>query len=908
MIDEISNALPIVQTIEEEEVQPENVPLPTDSMITVRLSDLDLNTHPIIVEEPVEEHPIDVVTGTAHSSTVSSLSTSSSRPSSRSSNASSTSNSVDWEGLDKTEEQEVKDEATDESTALLLARLEQENNALAIDPKSGISPKRQRADTRPMPRPMSVHGLKKLVNGPQRQSLRYSLVPAPAMTELDFWAALVQDYPQTVQRLPTLTSNKIRGGVPPPLRGVVWPSIAGAHDPKLHEDFQRLSIETSPYDGLIGKDVGRSFPNVDMFKEKDGEGQQMLRRVLKAFSLYDEKIGYCQGLGFVVGPLLMHMSEPEAFAVLVRLMEHYDLRSCYTPDLAGLHLRIYQFQQLLTKHMPELSAHLTALNVEPLYVSQWFLSFFAVTCPLPMLLRIYDIILAEGATETLMRVALSLMQRNQKKLLAFSEFEDVMQFLLSRSLWDTYAQHADDMVTDFTSLTNLVSRETLQNLEGDFKQSQTPVIPSPLKSAATSLLGRFWAGASHQQTKSNLSLRIPGESVTVTTLRKTSSGNSLTSTVASIEITTSDKTSESTDLSDAGRAKSEVISLASSDTAPTTMSDKGLHSQIEDLLTALGKLQYQQMELARELQREREEREEERTLATSLLHQLRKQREERRLSTYDEESAKADDEIEELINNASQKLCPTESRRISIIQTKHQLRDAAVEWKEKHETEAARCQDLMRQLDERDSEHNTLRDELREARQRIQDAHKDKQRLERQVQDLKTQNRSSPALESPQDLYTPISEKTELELKLPPPAKGLREFRLGRADNPRASSLQFSKRCSSLMMAPPPVEQTQSHEALLLDLVNAKTAEAVARQELEETKGKLDALRKIISGGAMTPTLSAKFEHSSSASIFGTTPPSASAKTPEMPKPATHAHAPSTSSVGGFFSGWGKRT
>jgi len=55
-----------------------------------------------------------------------------------------------------------------------------------------------------------------------------------------------------------------------------------------------------------------------MFREKDGEGQKMLGRVLKAFSLYDEKIGYCQGLGFVIGPLLMYMSEPEAFAILVK--------------------------------------------------------------------------------------------------------------------------------------------------------------------------------------------------------------------------------------------------------------------------------------------------------------------------------------------------------------------------------------------------------------------------------------------------------------------------------------------------------------------------------------------------------------------------------------------------------------
>lgn len=722
------------------------------------------------------------------------------------------------------------------------------------------------------------------------------------MTELEFWAALVQDYRQTVQRLPTLTSNKIRGGVPPPLRGVVWPSIAGAQDVQLHQDFQRLCVETSPYDGLIGKDVGRSFPNVEMFREKDGEGQQMLRRVLRAFSLYDEKIGYCQGLGFVVGPLLMHMSEAEAFSVLVRLMEHYDLRACYTPDLAGLHLRIYQFQTLLTRHLPELSAHLALLNVEPLYVSQWFLSFFAVTCPLPMLLRIYDIILAEGATETLMRVALSLMQRNKKKLLAFCEFEDVMQFLLSRSLWDTYAQQADEMVSDFVSLTNLVSRETLQNLEADFRQSQVVVAPSPLKSAAASLLGRFWGGATHQPSKSALSLRIP-DAAAVTTLRKTSSGNSLTSTMASVETTYSEASTAPTEVSDNDRAKSEVISLASIDTPPngvTNATDRDLHTQIEELLTALNNLQHQQSELARELQREREEREEERAIASLLLQSVQKHQEKEK--TQETDSTEEDEDTEALVAKATERFSSVNSKRISIIQTKHQLRDAAEEWKQKHYMEAAKCRHLTRRLDERESEFNTLREELKEARQRIQDTYKEKQRLERQTQDLKS--RSSPGPESPADLYTPVAEKGEFDFKLPAPAKGgLREFRLGKGEQ-RSSSLQFSRRTSSLVTGPaiaspppPTTEQTQSNESLLLELVNAKTAEAVARQELEETKGKLDALRKIISGGASSPG-----PRSVDIQITKTPPPPS--KSPEPPKAV---HAPS-SSVGGFFSGWGKRS
>ena len=138
------------------------------------------------------------------------------------------------------------------------------------------------------------------------------------MTELDLWAALVQDYRNTAQRLPTLTSNKIRSGIPAPLRGVVWVSMAGARDIAIEEQFDKLSNESSPYETIINKDIGRSFPGVDMFRDPEGDGQKMLARVLKCYSLYDKEIGYCQGLGFLVGPLLMNMGDKQAFCVLVR--------------------------------------------------------------------------------------------------------------------------------------------------------------------------------------------------------------------------------------------------------------------------------------------------------------------------------------------------------------------------------------------------------------------------------------------------------------------------------------------------------------------------------------------------------------------------------------------------------------
>ena len=37
--------------------------------------------------------------------------------------------------------------------------------------------------------------------------------------------------------------------------------------------------------------------------------QDSLYNVLKAFSVYDKEVGYCQGMGFVTGLMLMYMGE-----------------------------------------------------------------------------------------------------------------------------------------------------------------------------------------------------------------------------------------------------------------------------------------------------------------------------------------------------------------------------------------------------------------------------------------------------------------------------------------------------------------------------------------------------------------------------------------------------------------------
>jgi len=55
------------------------------------------------------------------------------------------------------------------------------------------------------------------------------------------------------------------------------------------------------------RDINRTFPAHESFKEA-GDKQETLLRISKAYAVYDEEVGYCQGLSFLAASLLIHVS------------------------------------------------------------------------------------------------------------------------------------------------------------------------------------------------------------------------------------------------------------------------------------------------------------------------------------------------------------------------------------------------------------------------------------------------------------------------------------------------------------------------------------------------------------------------------------------------------------------------
>lgn len=54
------------------------------------------------------------------------------------------------------------------------------------------------------------------------------------------------------------------------------------------------------------------------------------------FFFWSTQVGYCQGISFVAGVLLLHMSEEQAFDMLKFLMYDLGIRQQYRPDMVSL--------------------------------------------------------------------------------------------------------------------------------------------------------------------------------------------------------------------------------------------------------------------------------------------------------------------------------------------------------------------------------------------------------------------------------------------------------------------------------------------------------------------------------------------------------------------------------------------
>ncbi|KAF2975167.1 hypothetical protein EK904_003175 [Melospiza melodia maxima] len=132
--------------------------------------------------------------------------------------------------------------------------------------------------------------------------------------------------------------STLKEGVPKSRRGEIWQFLAVQHRVR-----HRLPNKQQP-------------PDIS-YKEllKQLTAQQHAILVDLAYSLLDKEVGYCQGISFVAGVLLLHMSEEQAFEMLKFLMYDLGFRKQYRPDMMSL--QVFEMDISKQLHAYEVEYH-----------------------------------------------------------------------------------------------------------------------------------------------------------------------------------------------------------------------------------------------------------------------------------------------------------------------------------------------------------------------------------------------------------------------------------------------------------------------------------------------------------------------------------------------------------------------
>lgn len=204
-------------------------------------------------------------------------------------------------------------------------------------------------------------------------------------------------------------------GVPLNLRRDVWMKTSGMERIKEKNPSLFIDLLRSPHEAdiveIVKIDVPRTFPENIYFEVH----QNKLFNVLVAFAHHNPAIGYCQGLNFIAGLILIvTKDEEDTFWLLKHLVENvaslYHTNTMYVQvhpwtwtDEAlntfryGLQRDIHVLSELVRLREPLINEKVNELGIPwAVILTKWLICLYSEVLPTETVLRVWDVMFAEG--------------------------------------------------------------------------------------------------------------------------------------------------------------------------------------------------------------------------------------------------------------------------------------------------------------------------------------------------------------------------------------------------------------------------------------------------------------------------------------------------------------------------------
>ena len=135
---------------------------------------------------------------------------------------------------------------------------------------------------------------------------------------------------------------------------------------------------------------------------RHGQGTTKLSEVLKAYSLHNSAVGYCQGMNLITGSLLLIcVTSEDVFWLLCAIVDKIMPSGYFDRGLRSSRADQAVLRSYVSEVLPKLDAKLEELGVElEACTFQWFLSLYSAVVSAEPLFRIWDVVLCLNSSES----------------------------------------------------------------------------------------------------------------------------------------------------------------------------------------------------------------------------------------------------------------------------------------------------------------------------------------------------------------------------------------------------------------------------------------------------------------------------------------------------------------------------
>jgi hypothetical protein len=177
---------------------------------------------------------------------------------------------------------------------------------------------------------------------------------------------------------------------------------------------------------LIPLDLMRTLNTLQLRYE-----ESLLSDVLNIFAQYRPDVGYVQGMAYLNGIMLIHLSPVKTFQLFANLVISWELLfRFYTFDVPAIHANYDIFTKLLKKKLPRVLRKFQELEITPdMFFLEWVYTLFARCFSQKTVSQLWDWLFVEGS-QAVFRVAIAILQGLEHDIVR-GELDDIMVILNS---------------------------------------------------------------------------------------------------------------------------------------------------------------------------------------------------------------------------------------------------------------------------------------------------------------------------------------------------------------------------------------------------------------------------------------------------------------------------------------------